>query len=101
MRPSGRGYFFDQCRELLGWGVRLVFVDVRFGQLAGWQVVTGETGERRVGVQDLERVGVIDEQADRQVGVEFLQQEKVGGVRVRARLLTCRVVRASRTFVQG
>ena len=29
------------------------------------------------------RVGVVDEQADRQLGVEFLQQEKVGGVRVR------------------
>jgi hypothetical protein len=103
MRPSSRGYFFDQCRELLGRGVRLVFVGVRFGQLVGWQVVIGETGERRVGVQDLERVGVVDEQADRQVSVEFLQKEKekVGGVRVRARWLTCRAVRASRTFVQG
>jgi hypothetical protein len=54
-------------------------------------------------VQDLERVGVVDEQADRQVGVEFLQQEKLGGVcaRVRARPLTCCAVRASRRSVRG
>jgi hypothetical protein len=31
----------------------------------------------------------------------LLQQEKVGGVRVRASLLTCRAVCASRKFVQG
>ena len=69
--------------------MRLVFVVVRFDQLVERQVVIGETGERRVAVQDLERVGVVDEQADRQVGVEFLQQEKLGGrARVRARPLT-------------
>jgi hypothetical protein len=50
--------------------------------------VLGETGERRVAVQDLERVGVVDEQADGQVGVELLKQEKVGGPRARACLLT-------------
>ena len=33
-------------------------------------------------MEDLERVGVVDEQADRQVGVEFLQQEQVGDVHV-------------------
>ena len=60
--------------------MRLVFVGVRFGQLVRWQVVIGETVKRRVAVQGLERVGVVDEQADRQVGVEFLQQDKVGGV---------------------
>ena len=62
--------------------MRLVFVGVRFGQLVRWQVVIGETVKRRVAVQGLERVGVVDEQADRQVGVEFLQQDKVGGVPV-------------------
>ena len=76
-----------------------MFVVVRFDQLVERQVVIGETGERRFAVQDLERVGVVDEQADRQLGVEFLQQEKLGGVR--ARPLTCRAVRASRRFVRG
>ena len=76
-------------------------VVVRFDQLVERQVVIGETGKRGVGVEDLERVGVVDEQADRQVGVEFFQQEKVGGVRVRARPLACRAVRASRRFVRG
>ena len=84
-RPSGRGYFCDECRQFICSEVRLVFVVVRFDQLVERQVVIGETGKRRVGVQDLERVGVVDEQADRQVRVEFLQQEQVGGVRVRAR----------------
>ena len=80
-RPSGRGHFFDECRQFICWEVRLAFVVMRFDS---WFEVIGETGERRVAVQDLERVGVVDEQADRQVGVEFLQQEKVGGVRVRS-----------------
>ena len=87
-RPSGRGYFFDERRQLLGRGVRLVFIGAPLGRLAGWQVVIGETGERRVGVQDLEGVGVVDEQADWQEGVKFLQQEKVGGLRVRVCVLT-------------
>ena len=81
--------------------MRLAFVVVRLDQLIERQVVTGETRKRGVGVEDLERVGVVDEQADRQAGVEFLQQEKVGGVCVRARSATGRALRASRTFVQG
>jgi hypothetical protein len=80
--------------------VRLVFVVVGFDQLVERQVAIGETGERRVAVQDLERVGVVDEHADRQAGVEIFQQEKVGGLRVRARPPTGRAVRASRSFVQ-
>ena len=87
-RPSGRGYFCDECRQLSARRARLAFVVVRFDQLVERQVVIGETGQRGVGVEDLERLGVVDEQADRQVGVEFLQQEQVGGVRVRARPAT-------------
>ena len=100
-RPSGRGHFFDECRQFIRVAVRLAFVLVQLDQLIERQVVTGETRKWGVGVEDLERVGVVDEQADRQVGVEFLQQEKVGGVCVRARSATGRALRASRTFVQG
>ena len=81
--------------------MRLVFDIVRFDRLVERQVVIGETGKRGVGVEDLERVGVVDEQPDRQVGVEFLQEEQVGGVHVRTRPPTSRAARVSRTFVQG
>jgi hypothetical protein len=100
-RASGRGDVCDECRQFICLAVRLTFVLVRLDQLIERQVVTGETWKWGVGVEDLERVGVVDEQADRQVGVEFLQQEQVGDVHVRARPPTCRAVRASRSFVQG
>ena len=100
-RPSGRGHFFDECRQFICLAVWLAFVFVRLDQLIKRQGVTGETRKWGVGVEDLERVGIVDEQADRQAGMKFLQQEKVGGVCVRARSATGRALPASRTFVQG
>ena len=100
MRASGRGYFGDERRQLICWEMRLVFV-VRFDQLVERQVMIGEAGKRGAGVEDLERVGVVDEQANRQLSVEFLQQEQVGGTRMRARPPTWRAVRASRRTVRG
>ena len=100
-RRSGRGYVSDECSQFICLSVRLAFVGVRLDQLIERQVVTGETRKRGVDVEDLERVGVGDEQADRQVGVEFLQQEQVGDVHVPARPPTRRAAWVSRTFVQG
>ena len=99
-RLSGRGHFFDECRQLICGEVRLVSVVVGFDQLFDRQVVISETRERRVGVQDRKRVGVGDEQADRQAGVEFLQEEKIGGVGGRTCGDTGRAGRASRRSVQ-
>ena len=61
----------------------------------------GETGKRGAGVEDLECIGVVDEQANGQLSVEFLQQEQVDGTRMRARPPGCRAVRASRRTVRG
>ena len=61
----------------------------------------GEAGKRGAGMEDLERVGVVDEQANRQLSVEFLQEEKVDGARMRARPPSWHAVRTSRTTVQG
>jgi hypothetical protein len=52
-------------------------------------------------MEDLERVGVVDEQANRQLSVEFLQEEQVDGTRLRARPPSWHAVRTSRRTVQG
>ena len=58
---SGRGDFFDERRQLPGGRRGVVLVVVRFDQLVERHVVIGETGQPGVGVQELERLGVVDE----------------------------------------
>jgi hypothetical protein len=86
MRASGRGYFGDERRQLIGWEM---------------EVMIGEAGKRGAGMEDLERVGVVDEQANRQLSVELLQQEQVDGTRMRACPPSWHAVRTSRRTVQG
>ena len=88
MRASGRGYFGDERRQLICWEKRL-------------EAMIGEAGKRGAGVEDRERVGVVDEQANRQLSVEFLQQEQVGGTCRRACPPTWHAARTSRRTVQG
>jgi hypothetical protein len=71
----------DERRELRGGKPRVALLVARADDLVEVRVRLGEAGERRLCVQDLERLGVVDEEADRQGRMELLDEQKVGDAR--------------------
>jgi len=101
LRRSGCSHFPDKRREFGAEGRVVDVLKARAGHLFAREVANGEAGQRQVGVQDLERVGVVDEQPDRQIRVEFLEQQKVADGRLRPLLASGRAVGSSQIFAWG
>jgi hypothetical protein len=97
---SGSGNLLDTRGEF-GAEVQDVVVLIAYAEpLVEREVAIGEAGERRLRAHDLQRVGIVDEQADRQVREESLEQEKVCAVGLPARHATGRSARAGRPLVR-
>jgi hypothetical protein len=79
---AARGDLVDERRELKGRKPRVALLAARADDLVEARVRLGEAGERRLCVQDLERLGVVDEEADRQGRIELLDEQKIGDARL-------------------